>query len=287
MKCRPRTNTRLCFCVRVHRTHNKKTEFLRSMRLAPMLLAIAHTFIRHQLRASSALPLTSPAALAALASGSSSSSSSAASASPLPPYLSFHVRRGDFLHVHKSVVPDLRYLAQQISQRFRHVWTNKSSEAPPLSTRVFLSSDMTAEEFAELQQHLEEAHAEIAMPLSELSTALPVPQLVRFDLEQVRQQLRSHFSEPVNAYLDASTAFHASSTVETPLTPFHVLLLDQYLCEQSLPFLGFVGTRHSYVSEMVWQQRRALGLENNNKEEKDVLEGGSGEETKTSRKDEL
>ena len=60
-----------------------------------------------------------------------------------------------------------------------------------------------------------------------------------------------------------------------PLTPIHVLLLDQYICSQAFGLHGFVGSKHSYVSEMIWNQRRAQGLEDVWAQEKQTLDGAS------------
>ena len=257
-------------------THAAKTLFLRSLRLEPKLAAIAHTFIRHALEASPALPLDSIAARQLL--------SPCVSASPsLPPYLGFHVRRGDFLSVHADVVPDLTYLAMQITRRVRTVRAELSAaanpvdrDAPLLSSRVFVSSDMSAVEFAELQRVLQQ------VPVDDADAGLSRPTVVRFDLESMRISLRAHLTAEVNAFLDASIAAASSSdpavsASATPLTPFHILLLDQYLCESSLSGRGLVGTHHSYVSELIWQNRRARGLEPLDKWDKDVLSGGAAQ----------
>lgn len=290
----------LLFC----RTHVAKNQFMRSLRLSPMLLAIAHTFVRHELLASTAMPLSSAAALAVMQSGAASPSSGA-DQSALPPYLSFHVRRGDFKRVHAGVVPELEHLAAQIVRRFRNVWhgqnnataasspSSSAPSAPLLSNRVFLSSDMSAAEFQELQGFMQQAQADTAATDAGgkiASPPVPAVELVRFDLERIRTDLRPHFSVTVNTYLDdaaaraslhasparpaATATSHHSPSGVVPLTPFHVLLLDQFIAEQSLARVGFVGTRHSYVSEMVWQQRRAWQLEDLKRWEKDVLEGG-------------
>ena len=284
-------------------THFAKNLFMRSLRLSPMLLAIAHTFVRHALLASTAMPLSSAAALAAMRSEPAPASPSPGAETPaLPPYLSFHVRRGDFKRVHAGVVPDLEHLAAQIVRRFRNVWHGQnnataaspsSSPAPVLSNRVFLSSDMSAAEFQQLQEFMQQAQADTATTDAGgkiASPPLPAVELVRFDLERIRTDLRPHFSAAVNTYLDdaaaraslhasparpaATATSHHSPSGVVPLTPFHVLLLDQFIAEQSLARVGFVGTRHSYVSEMVWQQRRAWQLEDLKRWEKDVLEGG-------------
>jgi hypothetical protein len=310
--------------------HAARQHFLRSWRLAPPLLALAHAFIRHALLASPALELNATEALAILNQPASAEDDAAttivAAAASLPAYMSFHVRRGDFKVVHKDKIPELDHLALQIVQRFRDEWDRlgaleknnsaastdaaAATAAAPLSSRVFVSSDMDAAEFAELERQvaLEQVllasagasavDADAAAAFSS-SSSLPYPTvtLVRFDLQSVLRRgsaLRAHFSPALLAFLDAAAeaAQSAQSRPVThpavrhgaaagvtpavvPLTPFHVLLLDQLVCELSVRGShGFVATSTSYVSEMVWQQRRAMGLDDEERWEKETLKPG-------------
>jgi len=309
-------------------TTDLRDHIMRNFRLAPLLLELAHTFIRHMLHAQPALPSGSGASLLPLsAQHRSSSNGTTTDPPPSPGYISFHVRRGDFLRVHSDVVPDLAALANQIYQRFCHVWKiiqtkregkdeiemdqTPSQDAqgarrrrPParpskptlplpstVSTRVVISSDMAPNEFNQLQTELNRIQNDASM----LAT-IPRIELIRFDLTKVRQQLQHVASPPLLQYLDeceSAARAHASRftgdihnivyplPTHTPLTPLHVLAVDSYIMEQSVSSIGFVGTSHSYVSEMVWQQRKAMNLEPYAKYEKDALAGpGPGADNK-------
>jgi hypothetical protein len=313
--------------------HAARQHFLRSWRLAPPLLALAHAFIHHALQASPALELNATEALAILnqpaAAEDDAAAAPVAATAPLPAYMSFHVRRGDFKVVHKDKIPELDHLALQIVQRFRDEWDRlntleknnsaavtdeaaaAATAAAPLSSRVFISSDMDAAEFAELERQvaleqvlLASAPASAADADTDAaassSSSLPYPTvtLMRFDLQSVLRRgsaLRAHFSPALLAFLDAAVdaaqsaqsrpvthpavrhgAAAGAAPAVVPLTPFHVLLLDQLVCELSVRGShGFVATSTSYVSEMVWQQRRAMGLDDEEERwEKETLKPG-------------
>ena len=249
-------------------THHMRDRFLRAARLAEPLRQLVHLYIAVVLESQPAiLPSDDPTSAALF------------STAPSIGYLSFHIRRGDFMRVHSSVVPDFDSLIRQMRDRFKSIEAKQlaqsnSNSRNALSPHLFIASDMSTKEWTEVERRMETMESKEKLGLT----------LHRFDITQVVTQLRPYFSSQLAAYVDGaldaakkakslSSSDSSSASSAIPFTPFHILLMDQYLCEQSLRFDGFLGTRHSYVSEMVWNHRRAWELEEKSKWEKDTFRG--------------
>lgn len=257
-------------------TYETRDAFVRAARLATPLRLLAHAFIRHVLGARSA-------------SAEVVTGSEAPEDTTLPPFLAFHARRGDFMRVHRDAVPALDQLAQQVRERYTRV--AGSYYSTKVSSTLFMSSDMSPSEWRQFQQHLDT-----------LETARPLGiTVVRFDIGAVRERLRGVEGLPreLESYLAASFdaplaspgpigpagLISSAAAAVVPMTPIHVLLVDQYICAQSRADDGFLGTRYSYVTEMIWVERRAHGLDHATAAE--VFEGPPEEEAKRRQRDEL
>lgn len=236
-------------------THNARDRLLRAARLARPLRELAHLYIRHILAARPAVIDRVDVTF----SGSDSLDSR---------FLSFHVRRGDFKYVHASVVPTMPHLVEQIRNKYKRESAAALNTDTHISSQLFVSSDMSAEEWNQLLALAAQAEARETLGIA----------IHRLDIEDALNQLRPHFSPSLLAYV-AGVPSSAGVDVPPSFTPFHVLLLDQYICEQSLPLSGFLATRHSYVSEMIWNQRRAWGIEDPMKWEKETFEGTTNTNT--------
>jgi hypothetical protein len=193
-------------------------------------------------------------------------------------------------------VADMQYLSQQIVLHFRTQWDARkpaSTGEPaktPLSTRIFISSDMDVDEYTELSRLVESKQGRA----QGVHAKWPVATLVRFEPSRVRAELHEGLSDGLHEFLSESSASsttppNARSThpstlaVEgstTPLTPFHVLLVDALIAELAAAgHGGFTGTSQSYVSELIFLSRVAHGIEEvRDNSGRDLLKGGSAPE---------